>query len=119
MLNSFSASHPTIRSEIKIPDDIIYMCYNCGCYNPQDDMGDLHNITEHTFAHLAAHNSTTIKQTKQLVYQQLERQLIQKEKTKEDSHLTDMYQKAAKAWGQSIDEARKNTYQLLKSELKK
>jgi len=48
------------------------MCYNCGCQNPDDDMGHPDNITEDTF------------------------------------------EKAAKAWGQSVDEAKRNTLELLK-----
>lgn len=47
------------------------MCYNCGCDNPDDDMGNSDNITNATF------------------------------------------EKAAKAWGQTKDEAMKNTLQLL------
>ena len=99
-------------------DDISFMCYNCGCYNPQDYMGDTNNITEETFAHIAEHNNKTLKDTKQMIYHQLEKQLIQKEKTEEDSHLTEMFEKAANAWGQTNEEARKNTYQLLRQDLK-
>lgn len=29
------------------------MCYNCGCKNPNDDMGDPNNITNATFAKAA------------------------------------------------------------------
>lgn len=52
------------------------MCYNCGCQNPKDNMGDPHNITDETF------------------------------------------EKAAHAWGQSVDEAKKNTLELLEKEIK-
>lgn len=52
------------------------MCYNCGCGNPDDDMGNPENITNQTF------------------------------------------EKAAKAWGQSVDEAKKNALSLLKDEVK-
>ena len=52
------------------------MCYNCGCGNPDDDMGSPDNITNQTF------------------------------------------EKAAKAWGQSPEEAKKNALKLLKQEVK-
>ena len=52
------------------------MCYNCGCQNPQDNMGSPDNITEETF------------------------------------------EKAAKAWGQSVEEAKRNTLELLKKQIK-
>jgi hypothetical protein len=94
------------------------MCYNCGCHNPQDDMGDSHNITEQTFVHMAEHNNTAVEETKLMVYHQLEKQLIHKEQIEEDSHLTEMFENAAKAWGQTTEEARKNTYRLLKQELR-
>ena len=47
------------------------MCYNCGCDNPDDDMGNSDNITSKTF------------------------------------------EKAAKAWGQTKEEAMSNTLKLL------
>lgn len=53
------------------------MCYNCGCENLHDDMGDKENITEETF------------------------------------------EKASKAWGQSVDEAKENTLNALKHQLEK
>lgn len=81
-------------------------------------MGHEDNITEQTFSHLAEHNNTSVNETKRMVYHLLEKQLTKKEAVKEDPHLTEMYEKAAKAWGQSVEEARKNTYQLLKQELK-
>ena len=47
------------------------MCFNCGCENPDDNMGSSDNITNETF------------------------------------------EKAAKAWGQTKDEAMKNVFKLL------
>ena len=55
---------------------MIYVCYNCGCQNPDDDMGSDKNITNKTF------------------------------------------DEAAKAWGQSVEEAKKNALELLKQEVK-
>lgn len=88
------------------------MCYNCGCFNPHDDMGSPDNITEDTFKHLAEHWNKSLEETKLTVFQMLQ-------ENKEDSHLIEMFEKAAKAWGQSVDETRKQTFNLLKSELKK
>lgn len=51
------------------------MCYNCGCGNPNDNMGDDKNITNKTF------------------------------------------EEAAKSWGQSKEEAKKNTLKLLQKEV--
>lgn len=51
------------------------MCYNCGCGNPDDDMGHADNITNKTF------------------------------------------DKAAKAWGQTQEEAKKETLKQLKKQL--
>lgn len=53
------------------------MCFNCGCGNPNDDMGNPKNITNKTF------------------------------------------EEAAKSWGQSDSEAKKNTLKLLQKELEK
>ncbi len=52
------------------------MCYNCGCDNPDDNMGNADNITNSTF------------------------------------------EKAAKAWGQTKEDAMKNTLHLLSKKLK-
>ena len=89
------------------------MCYNCGCFNPSDDMGNPKNITEDTFKHLAKHWNKSLNETKLIVFQMLENNEIN------NSHLTEMFKEAAKAWGDSVDEAKRKTYQLLKSELKK
>ena len=51
------------------------MCYNCGCQQPDNDMGQATNITNKTF------------------------------------------ETAAKGWGQSVEEAKKNTLELLKKVL--
>ena len=89
------------------------MCYNCGCFNPQDDMGSPDNITEETFKHLAEHWKKSLEETKLAVFQMLEDNKVT------DSHLTEMFEKAAKAWGEPVEEAKKQTLQLLKSELRK
>jgi hypothetical protein len=93
------------------------MCYNCGCHNSYDDMGHPNNITEETFIHMAEHAGKSVEQIKSDVYHLLEKELKDNKKIKEDPHLTEMFEKAAKAWGQSIDEARKNTFNLLKNDV--
>lgn len=87
------------------------MCYNCGCRNPQDDMGHPDNITEQTFAHLAKHRGKTLPETKSEVLKILESGQIN------DPHILEMLEKASKAWGQSIEEAKRNTISLLKEEV--
>lgn len=86
------------------------MCYNCGCRNPDDDMGDVNNITTATLNHLSEHWGKTLPQTKIEVLKMLESGKVS------DAHLVGMFEKASRAWGQSIDEAKKNTASLLKEE---
>ena len=84
------------------------MCYNCGCRNPDDDMGHPDNITEDSLQHLSEHWGKSLQETKLQVLKMLEENKI------EDPHLVEMFEKAAKAWGQSTDEAKENTLSLLK-----
>lgn len=92
------------------------MCYNCGCQNPEDDMGDPNNITEDTLKHLAEHEGKSIDETKISLLDMLE---TNNKALDEDEHLKHMFEVAGKAWGQSIDEAKKNTMTLLKKQLNK
>jgi transcription termination factor NusB len=94
------------------------MCYNCGCGNPHDDMGDIDNITVQTLYEFAMANNTKIEKIKIYVLNKLENELLEKKKT-HDPALEEMFTKAAEAWGQSVIEAKKQTYNLLKQELKK
>lgn len=89
------------------------MCYNCGCGNPEDDMGHEDNIVNNTFKHLAEHWGKSPEDTKKEVFQMLEDNKV------EDPHLAEMFEKASKAWGQSVEQAKKNTYSLLKSQMRK
>jgi hypothetical protein len=52
---------------------------------------------------------------RKLVYDYLETQLTDSEA--KNPVLEEMFKKAAKAWGQTIKEAKRQTYNLLKSEL--
>lgn len=90
------------------------MCYNCGCQNPDDDMGHPDNITNSTLHHLSEHWGKTFDETRLLVLKAMEGN---DQKILTDQHLTEMFEKAAKAWGQSVDEAKKNTLALLKKEV--
>lgn len=92
------------------------MCFNCGCQNPQDDMGNSNNITEQTLMHLSGHWGKPLEETKKILFGLLKNS---DNKLEEDEHLKEMFEKASKAWGQSIDEAKKNTYELLKQQVGK
>jgi len=67
-----------------------------------DNMGNDDNITEKTFE----------KVDKEKVYEYLTQNSPNKE-------FDQMFEKAAKAWGQPVEEAKKNTLSLLKRQLKK
>lgn len=54
------------------------MCYNCGCANPNDDMGNPDNITNTTFAKAAQAEKQSVTEAKlktlELLKQELEQQ---------------------------------------------
>ncbi len=85
------------------------MCYNCGCEAPDDDMGHPDNITSHTFHHLGEKLGKTEKEAKEMVLSALENNSVE-----QNPELVEMFQKAAAAEGQSVDEAKKQTLNLLK-----
>lgn len=87
------------------------MCYNCGCHIPQDDMGNPQNITNSTFEKLASLRQVSIEEIKKLVYDYLV-----EEKT-DDIQLEEMFANAATSWNQSLEEARKETLKLLKTQI--
>lgn len=84
------------------------MCYNCGCSNPQDDMGNPDNITEQVLKRLA--EDQDLKEFKKELLTQLK-------SGKLDPKFEIQMEKAAKAWGQSVEEAKKNTQSLLQSQV--
>lgn len=90
------------------------MCYNCGCFNPQDKMGHEDNITDSTFQKLSEKWGKTLEEIKQIVLE-----AIEKNKAIDNPDLVEMFEKASKAWGQSKQEAEENTKELLKQELGK
>lgn len=90
------------------------MCYNCGCAIPEDDMGSVDNITESTLMHLSEHWGKNLTETKKELLNIL---LTNDPRAETDQHLKDMFEKASKAWGQSIEDAKKNTAALLKTQV--
>lgn len=82
------------------------MCYNCGCFNPDDDMGSPDNITNEKLGLLAKSLNKDVQTLKKDVQTSLE--------GNSPTPIEDAFQKAASAWGQSIDDAKKNTLKLLK-----
>ena len=97
------------------------MCYNCGCGNPRDDMGDPENITEETFINLANAFGVSIHEAKNKIFQLLEEQKESnfRDIKGEDPNITELFERSARAWGQSVVEARKYTYEQLRYEMKK
>lgn len=91
------------------------MCYNCGCRVSDDDMGSGDNITESTLGHLAEHWGKDLTQTKKELLSLL---LTNSPKLEQDTHLKNMFEKASHSWGQSVEEAKKNTASLLKSQVR-
>lgn len=90
------------------------MCYNCGCFNPDDDMGSTDNITNETFRYLATKGKKSEDEVKLDVYNALKNKTVDANKD-----LKETFDKAAQARDQSVEEAVKQTYQMLKGELKK
>lgn len=88
-----------------------FMCYNCGCQIPDDDMGSKDNITNKTLEDTAAKLGKSVHDLKHEVFEYIET------KSNNNKDFEDMFEKAANAWGQSIDEAKKNTHELLKSNM--
>lgn len=86
------------------------MCYNCGCFNPNDDMGSADNIINSTFEHLSKEWGKNVSETKNLV-----KNLLENGEADKDPHLKEMFEKAARAWGQPVEEAKANTLKLLKT----
>lgn len=56
------------------------MCYNCGCGNPNDDMGNPDNVTNTTFDKAANASSQDTKQAKEETYKLLKREFESEKK---------------------------------------
>lgn len=92
------------------------MCFNCGCEMPEDDMGNADNITNETFRHVAEHQDLSFEDVRQMVYHDLQKELAGENVT-HDAHIVEMFEKAAQASQQNVEDAKKNTFELLKKEL--
>ena len=83
------------------------MCYNCGCQIHDYDMGNADNITNATFEQIAH----KWKKDKTFVQKKLLEEL--KSGSVQTPGFIAMFEKAANAWGQTIDEAQSKTLKLL------
>ena len=91
------------------------MCYNCGCHIPEDDMGHPDNITTEMLGKLA--KSLKVKgDGRQAMYDYLDSQYSNPDFPK-NPKIEEIFLKASKAWGQTIADAKKQTHNMLKSEL--
>lgn len=88
------------------------MCYNCGCMLPDDSMGSEENITNKKFEDLAAKKGKSVDDVKHDVFHMVESGKIT------DPDVKTMFSKASEVWGQSEQEAEKNTRELLQQVLK-
>ncbi len=77
-------------------------------------MGHEDNITDSTFQKLSEKWGKTLEETKQTVLKSIE-----ENNATDNPDLSEMFEKAGKAWGQSKEEAEENTKELLKQELGK
>jgi hypothetical protein len=90
------------------------MCYNCGCHIPDDDMGHPDNITSDMMKKIAKKLGQK-GDGRQLIYDYLEKQ--NSDPTSKNPILEEMFLKASRAWGQPLKDAKKQTYNMLKSEM--
>lgn len=90
------------------------MCYNCGCHIPDDDMGHPDNITSDLMKKISKQLGAK-GDGRKLIYDYLETQSTDPEAKNE--LLEKMFKKAAKAWGQTPKDAKRQTYNMLKSEI--
>lgn len=90
------------------------MCYNCGCHIPQDNMGHDDNITTHTFHHLAENWKVSEMDAKKFTLNFINGE----DAGGHEADIAEMFEKASQAWGQSVDEAKKNAKDMLIKEVK-
>lgn len=77
-------------------------------------MGHPDNITTSTLKALS--KTLGVKDSRKNVFEYLEAQMQNPDAPK-NSDIEEMFLKASKAWGQSISEAKKQAYNMLKSEM--
>ncbi len=78
-------------------------------------MGSPDNIVEKTLQEMADKKKKSLDETKKEIFQLLAGRLNHEAL---DPDVEAMFTKAATAWGQSVDEAKKNTFELLKMQIK-
>lgn len=78
-------------------------------------MGHPHNITTDTLKTLGKKFGKKEPEVRQWVFDYLEQQL-KNPKAEKNSEIEEMFVKASKAWGQSVKDAKKQTYKLIASE---
>lgn len=89
------------------------MCYNCGCDIPDDDMGHPDNIINKTLDSVAEGMGLEPGSFRHKLTHDLEAQM--EDSTMElEPAVNEMFNKASQAWGQPVEEAKKNTLALLK-----
>jgi len=59
------------------------MCYNCGCQQPDNDMGNPKNITNKTFEEAAKAAGETVEEAKENTLELLEKTLGEQQKAKQ------------------------------------
>lgn len=83
------------------------MCYNCGCAIPDYDMGNPDNITNTKFRDLATKWSMDQNEVKKKLLKELQANTV------ETPEFITLFVHAAKAWGQTEEDARNKTQKLL------
>ena len=56
-------------------EEVICMCYNCGCQDPKDTMGNNDNITDEDFEKAAKASNQTVEQAMQNTFDLLKQKL--------------------------------------------
>ncbi len=87
------------------------MCYNCGCGLPADDMGHPDNITTKTFQEVSSKTGKSVEDVKDEMKNWLSNELGGNHTP--NPVFDEVFQKASQAWGQNINEAKKETLKLL------
>ena len=58
--------------------EVVFVCYNCGCGMPEDDMGNQDNITEDKIKKAAEASGTTVEEAKKNMLEMLQKQVKEK-----------------------------------------
>ncbi len=85
------------------------MCFNCGCRIPQDDMGNSDNIHTAMLENLAKKWQMDLVEVKRLFLAYAKDEKV----GEKESELKQIFEKAANAWGQPVEEAKTNSAKIL------